>query len=239
MLVPFSDAFEVVTRATYAGGPDAEAINRLLGCLNQLGNTDWIPPAISYFSRPTAGSASLLRFLTDLERLAGSMLIRRVDITRRVERSPAEQGETLGKLDAEIYTVLRVRSYVLQRLNSALSDGGAGYDHYPMISVEHVLPQNPADGSEWTTAFTARERAYWVHRLANLVLLSKRKNSAAGNLGFTAKKTKYFEPTSWPPFVLTSQVLASDVWTPAVLEERQELLLKVLGALWRLEPAAS
>jgi hypothetical protein len=262
VLVPFSDAFEVVTRASYAGGPDADAINRLLGWLNQLGNTDWIPPAISCFSRPTADSASLLRFLTDLERLAGSMLVRRVDITRRVERygrvldwmetardlysdesplqlSAVEQAETLGKLDAEIYTVLRVRLYVLQRLNSALSDGGTSHDHHPMISVEHVLPQNPADGSEWTTAFTARERAYWVHRLANLVLLSKRKNSAAGNLEFGAKKTKYFEKTSWAPFVLTSQVLASDVWTPSVLEERQEILLKVLGDLWRLEPTAS
>ncbi|WP_103350116.1 DUF262 domain-containing protein [Amycolatopsis sp. CA-128772] len=262
VLVPFSDAFEVVTRAGYAGGPDAKAINRLLGWLNQLGNTDWIPPAISAFSRPTADSASLLRFLTDLERLAGSMLVRRVDITRRIERygrvldwmendrdlyspesplqlSAAEQDETLGKLDAEIYTVLRVRLYVLQRLDSALSDGGASYDDYPSISVEHVLPQNPTAGSGWTTAFTAQERAYWVHRLANLVLLSKRKNSQASNLEFEAKKTKYFEKTSWAPFVLTSQVAASDVWTPAVLEERQELLLKVLGDLWRLEPAAS
>ncbi|MEU4246675.1 DUF262 domain-containing protein [Amycolatopsis sp. NPDC026612] len=262
VLVPFSDAFEVVTRASYTGGQDAEAINRLLGWLNQLGNTDWIPPAISCFSRPTADSASLLRFLTDLERLAGSMLVRRVDITRRVERygrvldwmengrdlwsaesplqlSAAEQTETLARLDAEIYTVLRVRLYVLQRLDSALSDGGASYDHYPLISVEHVLPQNPAHGSEWTTAFTAQERAYWVHRLANLVLLSRRKNSAAGNLEFAAKKTKYFEKTSWAPFVLTSQVLASDAWTPAVLEERQEILLKVLGDLWRLEAAAS
>ncbi|MEV4053910.1 DUF262 domain-containing HNH endonuclease family protein [Amycolatopsis sp. NPDC049688] len=262
VLVPFSDAFEVVTRAGYAGGPDAKAINRLLGWLNQLGNTDWIPPAISYFSRPTADSASLLRFLTDLERLAASMLIRRVDITRRIERygrvldwmendrdlysaesplqlSAAEQNETLGKLDAEIYTVLRVRLYVLQRLDSALSDGGASYDDYPSISVEHVLPQNPAAGSGWTTAFTAQERAYWVHRLANLVLLSRRKNSQASNLEFEAKKTKYFEKTSWAPFVLTSQVAASDVWTPAVLEERQETLLKVLGSLWRLEAAAS
>jgi hypothetical protein len=142
-------------------------------------------------------------------------------------------------LDAEIYTVLRVRLYVLQRLDSALSDGGASYDHYPSISVEHVLPQNPAAGSGWTTAFTAQERAYWVHRLANLVLLSKRKNSAAGNLEFEAKKTKYFEKASWAPFVLTSQVAAGDAWTPAVLEERQEILLKVLGDLWRLEPAAS
>ncbi|WP_439377801.1 DUF262 domain-containing protein [Amycolatopsis lexingtonensis] len=258
VLVPFSDAFEVVTRASYTGGPGAEEINRLLGWLKQLDNTDWVPPAISYFSRPTADSAALLRFLVDLERLAAGMLVRRVDITRRVERygrvldwmekgldlysaesplqlSAEEQAETLAKLGAEIYTVTRIRLYVLLRLDSALSDGGAGYDGYPLISVEHVLPQSPAAGSGWTGTFTAQERAYWVHRLANLVLLSRRKNSAASNLEFEAKKTKYFEKTSWPPFVLTSQVLATGGWTPAVLEERQETLLKVLGDLWRLE----
>ncbi|RSD23870.1 DUF262 domain-containing protein [Amycolatopsis eburnea] len=261
VLVPFSDAFEVVRSASYAGGPGAEEINRLLGWLKQLDNTDWIPPAISYFSRPTADSASLLRFLVDLERLAASMLVRRVDITRRVERygrvldwlekdrdlyalesplqlSGDEQAETLAKLGAEIYTVTRIRLYVLLRLDSALSDGGANYNGYPLISVEHVLPQSPAAGSVWTSAFTSQERAYWVHRLANLVLLSKRKNSQASNLEFEVKKTKYFEKTSWPPFVLTSQVLATDGWTPAVLEERQKTLLKVLGDLWRLAAAS-
>ncbi|MEU7791453.1 DUF262 domain-containing HNH endonuclease family protein [Amycolatopsis sp. NPDC049159] len=262
VLVPFSDAFEVVRSASYAGGPGAEEINRLLAWLKQLDNTDWIPPAISYFSRPTADSASLLRFLGDLERLAASMLVRRVDITRRVERygrvldwlekdrdlyapesplqlSGDEQAETLAKLSAEIYTVTRIRLYVLLRLDSALSDGGTNYDGYPLISVEHVLPQSPDVDSVWTHAFTAQERLYWVHRLANLVLLSKRKNSQASNFEFEVKKTKYFQKTSWPPFVLTSQVLASDGWTPAVLEERQETLLKVLGGLWRLEAAAS
>ncbi|WP_328614416.1 DUF262 domain-containing HNH endonuclease family protein [Amycolatopsis sp. NBC_00355] len=261
VLVPYSDAFEAVTRASYAGGPDADAINRLLGWLKQLDNTDWIPPAISYFSRPTADSAELLRFLIDLERLAASMLVRRVDITRRIERygrvldwmekerdlyadesplqlSNDERAATVERLNAEIYTVTRIRQYVLLRLDSALSDGGKSYEHSPLISVEHVLPQSPAADSTWTTEFTPRERLYWVHRLANLVLLSRRKNSQAGNLEFEVKKTKYFEKTSWPPFVLTGQVLDSPEWTPAVLERRQEVLLTVLGELWRLAPGS-
>jgi hypothetical protein len=262
VLVPFSDAFEAVTRASYAGGPDAEAINRLLGWLKLLDNTDWIPPAIGYFSRPTADSGALLRFLVDLERLAAGMLVRRVDITRRVERygrvldwmekgldlysdesplqlSAEERTETIAKLDAEIYTVTRIRLYVLLRLDSALSDGGTSYEHSPLISVEHVLPQTPAADSVWTAAFTPQEQAHWVHRLANLVLLSRRKNAQAGNLEFEVKKTKYYEKTSWPPFVLTAQVLGSPEWTPAVLEERQETLLKALSDLWRLGPGTA
>jgi hypothetical protein len=36
------------------------------------------------------------------------------------------------------------------------------------------------------------DREKWVHKLANLVLLTRRKNSQAGNLDFPEKKSKYF-----------------------------------------------
>lgn len=132
VLVPLSDAFEVVTRADYRAVSGADEVNDLLRWLNLLDNTDWIPPAILYVSRTGTTSESLRRFLTDLERLAASILIRRVDITRRIERygrvleamqtdrdlyepgSPLqlesqECRDTQERLSAEIYTVARVR----------------------------------------------------------------------------------------------------------------------------------
>lgn len=256
VLVPYSNAFEVVTRIDYAAPTRADEINRLLRWLKLLDNTDWVPPAIAYLSRPTVEPDQLHRFLVELERLAASMLIRRVDVTRRVERygrvlewmesgrdlysdgSPLqldliEQGETYLRLAGEIYTVTRIRLYVLLRLDSALSAGGATYD-YPVITVEHVLPQSPAAGSDWLTRFTAQERAHWVHRLGNLVLLPRRKNSQASNYEFGVKKDKYFGRSDASPFILTMQVLKTGEWTPAVLEERQAHLLKVLSDLWRL-----
>ncbi len=57
------------------------------------------------------------------------------------------------RLSADIYTVTRVRLYVLLRLDSALSSGGASYDH-PLITVEHVLPQQPQANSVWGASFT-------------------------------------------------------------------------------------
>ena len=54
-------------------------------------------------------------------------------------------------------SLTRVRRYVLLRLDSVLSAGGATYD-YPIITVEHVLPQNPATNSEWRQWFTDEER---------------------------------------------------------------------------------
>jgi hypothetical protein len=257
ILVPLSDAFEVVTRADYKATMGADEVNRLLSWLNLIDNTDWVPPAISYLSKPAVSSEALRKFLADLERLAASFLIRRVDVTRRVERygrvleyietatdlttlipplqlDASERQETLERLQAEIYTVTRVRLYVLLRLDSALSAGGASYDH-PLVTVEHVLPQSPAVGSSWRAWFTDEEREYWVHRLANLALLTRRKNSEAKNYEFNVKKEKYFTTKSGvSPFALTTQVLSENEWTTALLKKRQDNLVSVLSMLWKL-----
>lgn len=257
VIVPLSDAFEIVTRVDYKSASGADEVNSLLRWLNLLDNTDWIPPAIRYVSLPNVSGNALRAFLADLERLAASMLIRRVDVTRRVERygrllgaieggddlyaehSPlqldaSERTETIDRVRSEIYTVTRVRLYVLLRLDSALSSGGASYDH-PIITVEHVLPQSPPADSAWLSLFTDDERAFWVHRLANLVLLSRRKNSEASNYEFDVKKEKYFKTkTGTSPFALTTQVLSEHTWTPAMLQQRQDELVKALAVLWRL-----
>lgn len=257
VLVPHSDAFEAATRADYQADRNTDEINQLLGWLNQLDNTDWIPPAISYLARHGGNPDAVLAFLTDLDRLAASMHIRRADVTRRIERygrvleaiergtdltwpgSPlqlddAERAQTRTLLDADIYSVLRIRLYVLLRLDGALSSGGASYDH-PQITVEHVLPQNPPPDSPWRTWFTDTQRAQWVHRLANLVLLTRKKNSEAGNTDFDTKKRRYFVGANGvSPFALTTQVLQEPTWTPELLEGRQATLLTELSTLWRL-----
>ena len=257
VLVPLSDAYEAVTRANYQSDQYMDETNQLLRWLNLLDNTDWIPPAISYVSRHRGDPKAVLEFLTGLDRLAASMHIRRLDVTNRIERygrlleaieqdgdlrsetsplqlSEEERERTIAALNADIYTVTRIRLYVLLRLDCALSSGGASYD-YPLITVEHVLPQAPKEDSHWRAVFTDEEHAQWVHRLANLVLLTRRKNSQAGIQEFQLKKNQYFTGASGTsPFVLTTQVLQETDWTPAVLMQRQKELLGCLVNLWRL-----
>jgi hypothetical protein len=116
-----------------------------------------------------------------------------------------------------------------------LSEGVAKYEHN-VISIEHVLPQNPAEGSEWGTDFPdPTEREALVYRLGNLVLLSRKKNSAARNYDFEKKKSRYFATDGkGSPFVLTTQVLGEGSWTADVIRKRQANLLGRLKTLWRL-----
>lgn len=59
------------------------------------------------------------------------------------------------------------------------------------LTVEHVLPQKLDAGGAWAARFTAPQHAGWVQRLANLALLSGRRNSAAGQAAFAQKKERY------------------------------------------------
>ena len=104
--------------------------------------------------------------------------------------------------------------------------------------MEHVLPQNPDPGSQWLVEFPdPDQREEWTHKLANLVLLTLRKNTQASNWDFAAKKSKYFcEKGGVSPFVITTQVLSEETWTPTVLQARQKALLSKFYATWGIAP---
>jgi uncharacterized protein DUF1524 len=123
----------------------------------------------------------------------------------------------------------------MNRQFATLSEGTASYDDQT-ISVEHVLPQRPALDSKWVKLFPSREmRTKYVHRLGNLVLLSRGKNMRAENYDFDDKKEKYFTTDGGvSPFALTTQVLRYHEWTPTVIEQRQNKLINELKQLWRL-----
>ncbi|WP_392534354.1 DUF262 domain-containing protein [Nostoc sp. C117] len=258
VLKPYSDALEIIKTANYHSGKDAKTINSLLRWLNQIDNVDWIPPAIFYFSKNSYYPDKLKQFFTGLERLAAGLMILRADINERIRRygkliaaiegdidlyafesplqlTPEEINRIIKTLDGDLYLITRIRQYVLLRLDSALCEGEATYD-YPVITVEHVLPQNPSQGSIWLKWFpNDEERIQYVHRIGNLALLSRKKNAEAQNYDFDKKKKKYFlSNTSIVPFVLTTQVLQQSEWTPEVINQRQEDCLQSLRQIWRL-----
>lgn len=260
VLTPMSEAYLWIVNQDFASVTDAEAVNRSLRHLCLLDNVDWQPPTILYLSRHSDEPELVARFLSAMDTLAYGMFILRININERIarhakviqaigsgddvlaEKSPirltdSEKGSVLANLDGPVYETRRIRMPILLRLDEAVSDGSATYDHR-VISVEHVLPQNPAEDSEWISLFPDQEvRDSWTHRLANLVLLSRSKNSQAQNYSFKRKKTEYFTRKGTSPFALTSQVLNEDSWTAEVLAGRQQALLETCRAIWNLGAA--
>ena len=261
-LIPYTDAYVKLKNSSFTFTSNADEINELLRWLNKTNNYDWMPPAIKFAADHANDSAYILWFIRKLERLASYLLITAQDVNHRMDRykwllvemndrpdsslsNPIknveltnwERDRFMSVLNGEIYTMpAQRRNYVMQRLDSFVSDGGASYNA-GSFTIEHVLPQHPAKDSEWFSLWNnENDRNYWLNRIANLVPLTRRKNSEAQNFDFDVKKERYFRSKNGTSsFNLTTQVISYAAWTPEVVKNRQAELLKVFAEKWDLK----
>jgi uncharacterized protein with ParB-like and HNH nuclease domain len=256
VLIPYSEEYEkLLNFRTHF--EDQSEILRLLSLMKRLDNKDWMPVAMYYIKK---SGRDLNEFFSRLEALAGTAMILRknfnwrmskysqilkeidmgVDIfssSSALEVSEDDKAELVQKLNGDVYTDLKdtARRYLLLKLDSLLTSGQPYYDH-SVITVEHVLPQNPASDSVWNKEFKDPEK--YVHKLGNLVLLTRAKNAQARNYDFDKKREKYLQPKNgMTTFALTTQVLQTTSWTPKTIEKRQETLVHMLIDSWALEKA--
>ena len=260
-LVPYTEAYVWLKNCEFASTQNADEINDLLYWLNKTNNYDWMPPAIKFFSEHKNESDYILWFVRKLERLASYLLVTAQDVNHRVDRykwilvemesrpdhslkdplvnielTDWEKQQFMDALSGEIYSMTpQRRNYIIQRLDSFVSDGGATYNT-KLFTIEHVLPQHPAAGSEWMKLWpNAQERSYWLNRIANLVPLTRPRNSAAQNYEFDVKKTKYFQSKGGTSsYTLTTQVINVASWTPDAVKARQKTLEDVFSKKWEL-----
>ncbi len=260
-LVPYTNAYIQLKNCEFSSTNYADEINNLLYWLNKTNNYDWMPPAIKFLAEHKNDSAYILWFIKKLERLASYLLVTGRDVNQRADRykwvlvemdsrpnnsfekpllnvelTTWEKEQFLSTLNDEIYTMTaQRRNYIIQRLDSFVSDGGAFYNT-KIFTIEHILPQHPAVNSQWMSLWPdVREQGYWLNRIANLVPLSRQRNSAAQNYDFATKKAKYFQTKGGTTsYTLTTQVLNVEQWTPNVVKSRQKKLLDIFSNNWNL-----
>ena len=260
VIKPYAEVWEFVRDADFEATEHAEAINEHLSWLNRVDFKDWVPPALVYFKRFRQQPKLLLEFFKSLERLTYFMLVTKVGINERIETYAALTKEIEPEtFDGDLATLTTLVLTDLQKLKFVVALDGDVYDDLPRarmalvlrleslvrapgvqlqdaVSLEHVLPQTPPEGSDWIKWFPDEvERDRWTHRLANLVPLDRNKNSSASNYDFAKKKDAYFRGKGKAsPFVLTQEVRAENEWTPTLLAERQKRLVVVLKNHWNL-----
>ncbi|MFM2172392.1 MAG: hypothetical protein RLZZ54_319 [Cyanobacteriota bacterium] len=219
VLVESSDAYELILkRAIETPNPDGrEKVNRLyLPLLENIGNSDWQPAAISFLSRNRYQMGGVHDFFRLLERTAAVSLILGENVNQRARRYgpiltaltavDGSQQEALTALHQSINQkdaeqVLEIISgslygephafYVMLRLDSALADGGISVSlSHRRASIEHVAPQTLS--RDWKAEWNEYDHDELKNKIGNLVLLSRRKNSQAQNYDFKTKKEVYF-----------------------------------------------
>ncbi len=219
--------------------------------LTGLPATDWVPPLLRYFDR--FGFKGLLDFLTGLDNKFSADWICQYTPTDRIEAmnrvlGAIDQAKTAddvfgaGCFDISKESFARViggpvygrrfARYVLLKLDYLFQNHDQRM-HVETLSVEHVLPQNPVDNSQWMRDFTPDERAEWTDKLGNLVLITRSKNSSQGRLDYAEKKKRYFEKSidSCPNSL---RVLHIEKWTPVELKANEELVVTRLMDHYRI-----
>ena len=260
-LDPYTDAYCVLKRKNYVATKNAEEVNQNLYWLNKIDNSDWMPVAIKFLAAKKDDSDYVLWFIKKLERLAAFMHIASYDVNQRIERyagilsemesrpnhsiesklttidlTDNEKSEFLKVLSGDVYgEMAKRRNYLILRLDNFVVSVGASYEP-SVLTIEHVLPQTVDVNSEWERIWPDESvRKQWVHKIGNLIPLTRKCNSAAQNFDFAKKKEKYFKSKNGvTSYALATQVLNESSWTLEVVENRQKQLINLFKDKWEL-----
>ena len=162
-------------------------------------------------------------------------IMKELEYTSRDELDEFFESD-LFNIDKESYKVAisgdiyrkRYCKYLLLKLEYLMSDDTVHISGYKTISVEHILPQNPGDKSQWMKDFNEESRKLWTNKIANLVLVSKRKNSKLSNLDYEEKKKRYLNDRV-DAFKASKIFLDSNnKWNVKILDKRQKNLVNML-----------
>jgi len=196
----------------------------------------WIPPVLKFYEK--FAYTNFYNFITKLDNKFSYDWIAQYTPTTRIENinnilKEIENSENVLKLfnsyvfeinltdliktlNGDIYG-RRYARYILYKLDFLYSSGDEKFSNPKTISVEHILPQNPKDDSQWKKDFSDKERIDLTDKIGNLVLISRRKNSSQGRSDFELKKKKYFE-NNIELFRNSVKVLTKNSkWTPKEL----------------------
>lgn len=99
------------------------------------------------------------------------------------------------------------------------------------LHLEHILPKTPTE--EWNNKFNEDEIKKWTNSLANLTLLSMRKNIQAKNFSFDKKIESYKNKDNViTSFLITQEIISCDDWNVLELQKREDYLIsKIMDKL--------
>lgn len=149
--------------------------------LNKKFTSDWISGLT-----PTIRIASMNKIIDAIDSASSSS-----DLLNNDCFTPNPQ-EILAFLNSDVYGKRPTR-YILLLLNYLIHSHETPFTMPKTISVEHILPRNPNNDSQWVQDFNDEQRQEWTNKLGNLIILSRKKNSSQSNLDFVQKKQKYFK----------------------------------------------
>ncbi len=240
----------------------SESSYRYVNLINILKNvhpsTDWIPVVMYYYSK--FGEKGLYDFTSKMihkniaDIVCGLMPSTRIEnlskileaINTTADSDSVINNKKLYKFDQKKFmTIVNMDMYgrkctktilLLLELHYQSLEREMGYG---LITIEHILPQNPREKSEWTRNYTPEQRRLLTHKIGNLCLLTRKKNTSFGNMNFQDKKNRYFygQIDTFPRTLL--MITNHNSWTPSDLEDNQRSVLKDIREIFEIDNVSS
>ncbi len=97
-----------------------------------------------------------------------------------------------------------------------------------MLSVEHILPENPDD--RWIDIFGLDDVDIFIYRIGNMTLLETSKNRDADRQLFK-EKSKIYETSNYK---LSGEQINAQDWNPSAISTRQHDMAKKAATIWKI-----
>ena len=224
--------------------------NNLITIMNiGLPSSDWIPSVLLFTDK--FGENRLPDFLRKLELKFTSDWLSQYTSTERIKnmneilKEIEKEGQTVDNLlnNKELFEISKENfenalnrkdfykkkyaKYILLKYDFLKSSNTALISNYRNISIEHILPQNPDENSQWQRDFTENEIEDLKHNLGNLILINGKKNTSLGNLDFILKKERYLKKRI-DIFPSGKVFLQETEWEPQSIKDRQKEMINTL-----------
>jgi hypothetical protein len=229
--------------------------------LKGLLGTDWMAPLLRYFEKfeyirildflkllDIKYSADWIGRRSPTERIMAMVdIIKVVDAAEDVEDVfkpkfypkcfDIDKDSLTREIEGPVYGK-RFARYLLLKLDYFYADHGTPMN-VERLSVEHIMPQKPANNSNWMKDFTEEQRAEWTDKIGNLVLITGGKNARLGRLDYPDKVKKYFKDriNTCPHALYVFNKSLYEKWTPEELKKNQENVLEELNKNYQIVQA--
>lgn len=251
------DYYSIYSSIFYEFNLSNQATNLITTMDNGFMSTDWISPILVYYKK-FQEDGNFIKFLEKLDnKFSVDWISGLCDATRRIERMNdvieviekshnsqdiinsnvfQNSQEALNSFirninEFDLYG-RRHCYYILSKLNYINSSNSTKIIN-PILSIEHILPQNPERSSEWMASFNDEQREKLTNKLGNLMLINGKKNSKLGRKQFKEKKDIYFK-SSIDAIPYNGFINEYNNWNTTELEENHQKQIDVVKG-WYFE----
>ena len=150
------------------------------------------------------------------------------DLVRSIYVPDDKMGQDFALLEIDTKRRRKLAKYILAKLEEDAAGRACDPSTDPG-TIEHILPENPAE--VWRETYPSEHWESGINRLGNLTLLEASANRDIGSGSYPEKLIAY----GGSGYALTRQLpdMAPEHWSPELVRERQRGLAERAKLIWR------